>query len=323
MSSLIGIHGDRWSLPRAIDAMVDGARQASKPGLHWVAGLLYPSVVLGFSATAPGVLSSVFDHLGFSPHANWWDVGSGSGSAVLDSLYATVAGPCCIGILLFPMFRFVAGLARIGPPEAWHEACAGRRVPRLSAVWRAGVGLTSSTLGLWIQFEIMMFAALFVLALPAAAVARSLLHAGGTLHDTSPLKIVIACTLLGPVALFFLLYTLSISVMTQLGLHSLAHNRRGVGSALLHAWRIMQHDAWATARAIVVDVVLSASILLIWKLFDTIVPVDWLSMTVYMVLMGFLGVARASYWARAYRALGGLSPDDGVPGLANPSTAWH
>lgn len=322
MSSLIGTHGERWSLARAIDAMVDGARQAGKPGLHWIAGLLYPSVVLGFSATAPGVLSSAFDHIGLSPHATWWDLGPGTGSVVMDSLSANVAGPCCIGILFFPMFRFVAGLARIAPPEAWREACMGRRVPRLSTVWRAGVGLTSSTFGLWIQFEIMMFAALFVLALPAATVARSSLHAGGLAED-SHLKIVIACVLLGPLALFFLLYTLSISVMTQLGLHSLAHNRRGVGSALLHAWRIMQHDAWATARAIVVDVVLSVSILLIWKLFDTIVPVAWLSMTVYMILMGFLGVARASYWARAYRALGGLSPDDGVPGLANPSATWN
>ena len=34
---------------------------------------------------------------------------------------------------------------------------------------------------------------------------------------------------------------------------------------------------------------------------------------------GFVGVTRALYWARAYRALGGLSPADGVPGLAQPS----
>ncbi len=33
------------------------------------------------------------------------------------------------------------------------------------------------------------------------------------------------------------------------------------------------------------------------------------------ILLGFAGVTRAGYWAQAYRALGGLSPDDGVPGL--------
>jgi hypothetical protein len=33
------------------------------------------------------------------------------------------------------------------------------------------------------------------------------------------------------------------------------------------------------------------------------------------LLTAIAGVARALYWARVYRALGGLTPEDGVPGL--------
>ena len=42
-------------------------------------------------------------------------------------------------------------------------------------------------------------------------------------------------------------------------------------------------------------------------------------MTVNTLTLQGVGVTRASYWARMYRELGGLSPEDGVPGLANPA----
>jgi hypothetical protein len=41
----------------------------------------------------------------------------------------------------------------------------------------------------------------------------------------------------------------------------------------------------------------------------------------WVAILGFAGVTRAAYWARMYRELGGLSPEDGVPGLANPNAA--
>jgi hypothetical protein len=51
----------------------------------------------------------------------------------------------------------------------------------------------------------------------------------------------------------------------------------------------------------------------------SLIPADWLDWVVGITLTGFAGVTRAAYWARAYRALGGLSPDDGVPGLPQAS----
>jgi hypothetical protein len=34
-----------------------------------------------------------------------------------------------------------------------------------------------------------------------------------------------------------------------------------------------------------------------------------------VLVVGFAGTTRACYWARTYRVLGGLSAEDGVPGL--------
>ena len=78
-------------------------------------------------------------------------------------------------------------------------------------------------------------------------------------------------------------------------------------------------DAWATSRAVLVDLLILVATVSIWLFLKgplEILPMgeSLVSLTRY-ALIGFAGVARAGYWARAYRALGGLSPDDGVPGL--------
>jgi hypothetical protein len=214
--------------------------------------------------------------------------------------------------MMFPAFRLVAGLARVSPPEAWREACGNRRAPRLRTLWKNGSGMTLSTLGLWLQLVLMVAGALLLILLPAELATRPLVAAHGT---PEALRWIMAALLIGPIVLFFACYVLAVSVLCQLALHSLAHNRRGVGSALLHGWRIMRHDPWATARAVLVDLVLTLTVLVLWWVLSTIVQVDWLGIVLFVLLTGFAGVARAGYWARAYRALGGLSPDDGVPGL--------
>jgi hypothetical protein len=47
----------------------------------------------------------------------------------------------------------------------------------------------------------------------------------------------------------------------------------------------------------------------------TLDPSETLASIVIFLLYGFAGVTRAGFWARAYRALGGLSSADQVPGL--------
>jgi hypothetical protein len=133
--------------------------------------------------------------------------------------------------------------------------------------------------------------------------------------------------LLGPFVAVWLIYGLLLSVIYQLALHSLAQNRRGVASALIHAWRIARNDPWATARATLVDLLLYVTMLALQYLVAGLLGATCIGIPLILLawplIPGFAGVTRAAYWARAYRALGGLSPDDHVPGLvvAKPSPA--
>ncbi len=296
MSSLIGVPTDRWSLPRAVDALGESARQAGRPGLVWFVGLLYPSVTFLIGGLWLYFVDGI--HSGEEQH---------SGVRALLELMCFIL----VGALFFlPLLRLAVGLARSGSARAWVDACAGRRTPRLRTLWKNGAGMTLAALGLWTQLCVMFIGALVVILWPAQTAAHHLVGPG-----SHWLRIGLGALVLGPLTLFFFCYALAIVVLSQLALHSLAQNRRGVGSALLHGWRIMRHDVWATARAVLVDFVLSISVLTLWSFVSEMFDIQVLSVTVLVLLMGFAGVTSAGYWARAYRALGGLSPDDGVPGL--------
>ena len=312
MSSLIGLQSERWSLARAIDALRDSARQAGRPGLVWVVGIVYPSVAVSLSWVT--IVT-----------ASWSPDGAGERAPLPADFTATfpfvhplAAVPAltlitvCLGLCCFPLFRLVAGLARVSPTEAWADACSGRRSPRLRTLWKNGSGMTLSVIGLWLLLVVTVSAALIGILIPAELIVRPILHGGMSSNLTSGAAAVL---LLSPLILLFVTYALSIAVLTQLALHSLAHNRRGIGSALLHGWRIMRHDVAATIRAVVVDILLTVAILLFSTMISSLSPFPALDVVIGLTLAGFAGVTRAAYWARAYRALGGLSPDDGVPGL--------
>jgi hypothetical protein len=314
MSTLIGTESERWSLSRAIDALSESARQAGHPGPVWLAGLVYTMTVgLGFGWDS-GLAHSF--QLDLSRSKGTWP------AEFLHVLRMLPAGVLivfpfltCGGLLFLPFFRLTAGLARIGPARAWQAACGERRTPSLHTVWAAGKGLTFATFGLWVQLDLMIAGAILIGSLPIAALARVI---------QSPTNDAEAAALMGallvPILLLLLGYVMILSVLNQFALHSLAHNRRGVYSALLHGWRIMRSDGWATARAVLVDLLLFVMVAMGWSLVSGAHKVlgptgDAIATIVKLVLTGFAGVARAGYWARAYRALGGLSPDDGVPGL--------
>jgi hypothetical protein len=161
----------------------------------------------------------------------------------------------------------------------------------------------------------MIAGAAFLGSLPVSALARTIEDPSDDLQSAALMG-----ALLVPIVLVLAGYAIVLSVLNQFALHSLAHNRRGVYSALLHGWRIMRNDGWATTRALLVDLILLTTIFLGWTAVFGIggtfgKPGHKLALAVNLVLTGFAGVARAGYWARAYRALGGLAPDDGVPGL--------
>lgn len=321
MSSLIGTPGDRWTLARAIDAMAESVRQVARPGLVWLCGLFFPG--LTFMAGSGGELIFPLFFRGVSSGA------SEETTVVLG-----------LGIVLVVLgARVTAGLARLGAPEAWAEHARGRRTVRLRDVWRAGSGLGWSALGLWLLVLTMLaIPALVVLAPPLYVLEHWGFMPGGVQEETN----LFCAIVLGPFASAVLVLGLVLSVIYQLALQSLVHNRRGTASALQHAWRLARNDPWATARAVLVDflalatmtVVYGIAVLLfafslafvcclapaLFLLFFARKPwavrtVELLYGALLLVLPGFIGVVRAAFWARVYRELGGLSPVDGVPGL--------
>jgi hypothetical protein len=299
MSTIIGEAHEHWSLARAIDALGAAARQAGPPGLLWLAGLVYPSLVLAPGSSAEGVVTSEDLPLHWYSPDPWFNV------------------PLILIPLVLPLIaRLWVGLARISTPEQWASLTAERRFPRriptLGDAWRAGRGLTLSAFGLWLQLVLLITLAFAVLIAAPALVVVFLTEAVSTWFTA-------AFVLLLPLVALLVFYLLMLSLLFQLALHSLAQNRRGAASALIHAWRIVCNDPWATARATVVDFLLHLTVwFTIWAatalLALTCVGLA-LAPVVWVALPAFMGVTRACYWARAYRALGGLSADDRVPGL--------
>lgn len=324
MSSLIGAPGERWSLARAIDAMGDAVRQVGTPGLVWMLGILYPSLALTGGPGGDFLLGIV----------------ARGPSRMEQHQFETAIVGMVVTVLFGP--RIGAGLARIGAPETWRELTESRAAPRVRDAWRASKGLGWSTLALWMQVLVMLvLPSLFVFAPPLLVLEKwNLLPIDG--DET---KMLTCAIVLGPFAAIALAYGFLLSVLNQLALQSLVHNRRGASSALLHAWKLARHDPLATSRAVVCELVLSAPGLLLFlafgvfglriatmEIFSCVLSALCCMTPILLGLMpflprvsrallamilfpGFLNVARAAYWARAYRALGGLAPSDGVPGL--------
>ena len=297
---LVGAGDDRWSLRHAVDALVAAARQAGHPSLVWVAGFFYPTLSLGFGnlelqlRNAGGGIALDEDELAGAIRDPWLGV------------------PLVLAPVLLPIvMRLIAGLARIATPSAWRELCRDRRSPRLRDAWRAGSGHALASLGLWFQLLLMIVVAGAALIVPP----YFFLIGTGLQPLTWPFLL-----LIGPFVGVMMVYALLLSVIYQLSLHSLAQNHRGVSSALVHAWRIVRNDPWATARATLVDFSLYLTMLVLGIVASTLLAITCIGipllLLVWPLVVGFAGTPRAAYWARAYRALGGLSPDDQVPGLA-------
>ncbi len=314
MSSLRGEPGSAWSLPGSVDALTAAARQAGRPSSVWLAGIAYQMVVLGWfsGAVAAGpLLRESFMEWGYEalsegPIRLRWLPGL---QDLFLSLQEGLLGLVVVVPLALALLRLAAGLACIAPHPAWQRASGERRGPRLRSAWRQGAGLTWPSLALWAQFLLMMFAATLIFVGPAQLLVR-FVH----LDDLGALTAILSGILVG----LLLVYSFLLSILFQLALHSLVQNRRGVGSALLHSWRIAKSDPMATLRAALADAVLYFTVLVIevaLSLVLLLLPLPevvlWLP---FFALVGFAGCARCAFWARAYQTLGGMSTLETDPG---------
>lgn len=335
MSSLLGRSEEPWPLSRAVDALTAAAARGGVPGLVWVAGIVYPSLSVNVEL-AQGLIGTIERVI--SVDLPGGDEGLGSLLRTLGPGFGSISGDS-LGVVLFaallyfPLvaaYRLVAGLARLSDPWLWDEGAKkgsglafvvvsvgkGERIRTertrgtvaLRDVWRAGEGLGKSALGMGLVLLALLCAATVVLLGGPVILAR-LLGLG------SVMPLVAACLL--PALLILLGYAVVLQVVNQLALHSLAHNRRGIASALTHAWRLVQSAPASVARAAVLELVLYVAVFALAHVPRAIFGHSTvLGALVLCCLLGFAGVTRAGFWARAYRDLGGLSAADAVPGLS-------
>jgi hypothetical protein len=315
MSSFQGRVDEPWSLARAVDALSDAARAAGRPGWIWLAGVFYPTLSLfpGVGWLGGALANSASD----SVHLSWDGPGALPGVVGLPSASVAWTG-LCLSLPALPLLlifaRLIVGLACIATPREWERAAPADRSPRLRAVWAAGKGLSIATAGMWALLASMLIGASLLLVVPAQELTRWVISELGV---PSPLAIGV---LLAPPILLLAAYATVVSVIQQLALQSLVHNRRGVASALAHAWSLVREDRWATVRSLALDGLL---VLVVGALAFAIdqacsaLGASMLGWVLSLCLAGFVGVTRAGYWARTYAALGGLTPADGVPGLAH------
>ena len=306
-----------------MDALLDSARRAGRPSFLWLAGVLYPSLNLNVDLLR-GILALVQEVSGievplagevgrfvtlFAPGIPGVNLG-GRGGHEIEMVLGLLP-------LLYVFYRLIVGLAKVSDPlhadsTAVMVASAGSsaqsaRGASFRRVWDEGKGLALMGLGLWGTLLLLLFGATLFLIGPLVALLKFL--------DLAQYSALFA-GLLVPLLLFVLAYAAVLMVVNQLALHSLAHNRRGVASALTHAWRLVRTTPLGALRATLVDLVLFLSVALIDTIFVRNLAGDSpLSLLLELALFGFAGVTRAGFWARTYRALGGLSSTDNVPGL--------
>jgi hypothetical protein len=312
MSSLLGSPGDRFPLDRAVDELSASARWAGKPSLIWLAGIFYPNLLLNIEAVR--TLVRLFEQ------ALGRDLGlpllMGQSEMKLPLMPVAPVQAESTGELLaltllwilpaLLVYRLNVGLAAVAAPEA------GRSEPRtLRAVWHAGRGLAVHAFGMWVTLIGLFVGAMGFLFGPALLLVNLLSL------DAAPGLVTV---LVAPVFLLVLGYGVVLLILHMLALHSLAQNRRGVGSALTHAWRLIRAEPWGAVRASLVDLLLHGVVLVAGAtLAFPFAHSDAASAAVQglqALLLGAAGATRAAFWARTYRALGGPLRSDKLPGLA-------
>lgn len=326
MSRFTGSPEDRWPLREMLDELRDAARRAARPGWIWIAGLLYPSIRLLPVGLGTWLGSDIGQEFLHRPKVRLGeDLQSGISLVIAIAIVGLLVAMFCA-----PLARLIGGLSRLAPQPTWQRTAADRGRPGLRDGWRAGRGLTGSVLGLLISIGVLRYTVVIMMLLPAV-------FAWNTFESPAvhgPVALILALIAL-PTLAVLLIYNLALSLLQLLALQSLAHNRRGVASALQHSWSILRADPWAGSRALAGELLVVGLSLIVEGVvlamfvspfpFSGLLgaPVHFAISIAMLCFAGILGVTRACYWASAYRALGGLSPDDGVPGLSESGASLH
>lgn len=243
-------------------------------GLAWVFGALAGLVALSLVFDDAGLLSSAIAPAFAVPRAD----------------EALVLFACCVPVVGIAT-RLAAGLAWLASPNGRDH---GR--PTVVASWRAGRATHVSTVGTWLQVFGMMASATIVLLGPL--VALTALLGQGTLGPLGAILSGLALT-------FALVYGAELGALQALAQASLVRHKRGVGSALLHAWRLMRSDTETTRKIATVEFIARIAVIAAAIAMGRVAGVA-AGLAQFAVLGTLIGGIRCHSWALAYPKVGGL-----------------
>ena len=112
--------------------------------------------------------------------------------------------------------------------------------------------------------------------------------------------------------------------LDQRALHSLVENKRGMTSALRHAWRLLRVETQQSVSFILVELccalIGTLAIMGVYLGATVLCLLTPAALFIHLALLGFAGVLRAAFWSRAYRQMGGATSADPLGGIgAAPS----
>ncbi len=263
----------------------DAVRRAPLPSLS---GLCYEVMGLAwfFGVMAGlGVLSLLFDDLSLVSQA----VGPlFTVPKVFDDVRIFLVGAPALAICM----RIASGLGTIASQGQGQGS--GANAWR---AWKLGKRDTIASIGIAIQIFGMMASATLVLLAPLVFVATLLGQ------DTMGLFGVV---LSGLALAFMLVYGAALGALQELSMASLVRHHRGVGSAILHGWRLMRARPRSSQRMAAAEF---ASRIIVVGLAITVGRVaGWGWGMAQLVLFGALvGGLRCHAWSLAYPRIGGLT----------------
>lgn len=274
--------------PREPLGLADAIRGAAIPSL---AGMAYELSGLAWVLGGAAALTSLAALAG-DPELVSDAVGSGvpiPGPLVATGLFLAALP------LLLVCSRVGGGAARLSiapDPE---------RPTTLLRSWAEGKSVQTSAAAIWIQIFGMMACGTFVLLGPI--VALTALVGPETL---GPFGVVLS----GLALVLTLAYAAELGALHQLALASLVRHDRGVGSAVLHGWRLMRARPEHMRRLAAAEFALRALILIAASFAGYLAGGPW-GLAQLALLASLVGSVRCRAWSLIYPRLGGLSVSSG------------
>ncbi|QDU68070.1 hypothetical protein [Engelhardtia mirabilis] len=288
-------------------ALVEALRVASRPRAAWIAGLLVP--VFGYVPHLRGDGLMISDGQGVVSPFSGVEFNLGQGNlqiavtAIALALLWMRLQASAIAGLIVEADRKVGRLERT-------DGELGEDEPSLKALGKSGESRAQDCFGVLVARYCLGLAAITgFLVLPSAAAVNTSNWAPG-------LEPIVWSAFVLIVLLVFL-YLAVVEVTAQIALMSCVHNGRGPVSALQHAWRLMRSDPGAATRAGLAHFAILVGVALVQGVLVGVL--GGLGTILAFAAAGAGGVARISFWERAYDALGGWRTATPTP-PRDPST---